>query len=70
LIIAAIIDGLAKAHADNSSLFDSHTIEAYIEHWQNYDRKLTWKMKNEDLCYFLAELIEPFGENIKVIPWD
>ena len=69
MIIAAIIDGLNNAHADNASLFDSHSIDAYVEHWKKYDQNLTWKIENQDLCYFLAELSHPFGEKF-TLDWD
>ena len=45
LTIAAVIDGLAEAQADDDRLFRTADIEGFLERWQEYDHYATGSIR-------------------------
>lgn len=63
LAIAAVIDGLQAAQADDERLIKNDSIDSILEAWSYYDPKGTGKMTIEDFYFFLVEIPPPFGQD-------
>jgi hypothetical protein len=63
LAIAAVIDGLQAAQADNDRLFKNDDIDQFLESWAFYDPKGSGKMPIMNLYYFIVDLKPPFSQN-------
>jgi hypothetical protein len=60
LTVAAVIDGLNEAQANNSQLINKDNIEEYLSLWQDFDPELTFRMTMNQFFFFLSELPPPF----------
>mgnify|MGYP006105626935 CR=1 FL=1 len=66
LIIAAIIDGLSQAYMERSKFINKEHMLQYIELWQQFDTKGSWKLKLNYLWVFIASIPAPIAErNLK-----
>lgn len=61
LAIAAVIDGLQAAQADNDRLFKNDDIDAFMDTWAYYDPKGKGQMSLENILFFIVDLEPPFG---------
>ena len=62
LAIAAVIDGLQAAQADNDRLFKNDDIDLFMETWAYYDPKGRGKISVESILFFIVDLQPPFGQ--------
>ena len=63
LAIAAVIDGLQAAQADNDRLFKNDDIDAFMDTWAYYDPKGKGQMSLENILFFIVDLEPPFGQH-------
>ena len=66
MTIAAVIDGLAEAQADDDRLFRTTDIDKFLEIWQEYDHYATGSIRIWDFYILLAELDEPFSSGYEL----
>jgi hypothetical protein len=62
LAIAAVIDGLAQAQADDSRLVKNDDIDLFMDTWAFYDPKGKGKISIVDILFFIVDLKPPFGD--------
>jgi hypothetical protein len=62
LAIAAVIDGLAQAQADDDRLFKNDDIDLFMDTWAFYDPKGKGKISIVDILFFIVDLKPPFGD--------
>jgi hypothetical protein len=63
LAIAAVIDGLQAAQADNDRLFKNDDIDTFMDTWAYYDPKGKGQMSLENILFFIVDLEPPFGQH-------
>lgn len=61
LTIAAVIDGLQAAQADDNRLFKSSDIDTFLDMWQEYDHNGVGTISLRKFYLLLAEVKAPFG---------
>jgi hypothetical protein len=67
LTIAAVIDGLSAAQADDNRLFKSSDIDEFLDLWQEYDHHGAGTISLRQFYLFISELQPPFGTGASLV---
>jgi hypothetical protein len=60
LTVAAVIDGLNEAQANNDRFIQQDDIDDYLSKWQDFDLEQTFTIPIKKVYFFLAEIKPPF----------
>lgn len=59
-VIAAVIDGLSEAQADDQRLIRNDDIDFLMDAWAFYDNKGLGRISIVDVLFFIMDLRPPF----------